>query len=277
MEVHAHSHSHGKKNWKQYFWEFLMLFLAVTLGFFVENQREHIVERQRATQYAKALLRDLEKDTVEIRDVMRENKIILACFDSARSIIHQRIKNYMAPGAFYYYSNVVASAPSVSWNDATIIQITQSGNLRYFTNAELVNKISYYYSQINYVKLLNANDRGVRDRSMEIRSRVLNNYEYARFSTYSTDDWLRLPDTLMKRMFPVQTNDANLLNEFANSFENRRRVLDLVMKRVYPASIKDRSEEHTSELQSHSDLVCRLLLEKKKKNSKIIYIMKKND
>src|SRR5438034_7009745 len=30
-----------------------------------------------------------------------------------------------------------------------------------------------------------------------------------------------------------------------------------------------RSEEHTSELQSHSDLVCRLLLEKKKKLSKI--------
>src|SRR5438034_5924704 len=31
------------------------------------------------------------------------------------------------------------------------------------------------------------------------------------------------------------------------------------------ATVKDRSEEHTSELQSHSDLVCRLLLEKKKK------------
>src|SRR5438034_8347353 len=30
-----------------------------------------------------------------------------------------------------------------------------------------------------------------------------------------------------------------------------------------------RSEEHTSELQSHSDLVCRLLLEKKKTNRKI--------
>src|SRR2546421_4081313 len=29
-----------------------------------------------------------------------------------------------------------------------------------------------------------------------------------------------------------------------------------------------RSEEHTSELQSRSDLVCRLLLEKKKKNKK---------
>src|SRR5476649_2971111 len=32
---------------------------------------------------------------------------------------------------------------------------------------------------------------------------------------------------------------------------------------VFPSS---RSEEHTSELQSHSDLVCRLLLEKKKKD-----------
>src|SRR5437773_9282304 len=30
----------------------------------------------------------------------------------------------------------------------------------------------------------------------------------------------------------------------------------------------DRSEEHTSELQSHHDLVCRLLLEKKKKKTK---------
>src|SRR5438034_2329639 len=32
---------------------------------------------------------------------------------------------------------------------------------------------------------------------------------------------------------------------------------------------RHRSEEHTSELQSHSDLVCRLLLEKKKKKIRI--------
>src|SRR5438034_2071054 len=35
--------------------------------------------------------------------------------------------------------------------------------------------------------------------------------------------------------------------------------------RLNEAANKRRSEEHTSELQSHSDLVCRLLLEKKKK------------
>src|SRR5688572_31928097 len=35
----------------------------------------------------------------------------------------------------------------------------------------------------------------------------------------------------------------------------------------------DRSEEHTSELQSQSNLVCRLLLEKKKKNTNPNYIL----
>src|SRR5260221_7302759 len=34
-----------------------------------------------------------------------------------------------------------------------------------------------------------------------------------------------------------------------------------------PLDLRRRSEEHTSELQSHSDLVCRLLLEKKKRKN----------
>src|SRR2546421_4989497 len=48
-------------------------------------------------------------------------------------------------------------------------------------------------------------------------------------------------------------------------------------RRLRPGAVgaappQGRSEEHTSELQSRSDLVCRLLLEKKKKeNKKIIY------
>src|SRR5947207_5803300 len=37
-------------------------------------------------------------------------------------------------------------------------------------------------------------------------------------------------------------------------------------------TVDERSEEHTSELQSHSDLVCRLLLEKKKKKKTITTI-----
>src|SRR5690242_21377364 len=42
--------------------------------------------------------------------------------------------------------------------------------------------------------------------------------------------------------------------------------------RVYAAMLSAgiRSEEHTSELQSHVNLVCRLLLEKKKRNARLI-------
>src|SRR5260370_24721464 len=43
--------------------------------------------------------------------------------------------------------------------------------------------------------------------------------------------------------------------QFGNPLGRRRRILDLSVSR---------SEEHTSELQSHLNLVCRLLLEKKK-------------
>src|SRR3989475_5197087 len=48
-----------------------------------------------------------------------------------------------------------------------------------------------------------------------------------------------------------------------------RELLDDELRR----HLAPRSEEHTSELQSQSNLVCRLLLEKKKKKKKQIYHM----
>src|SRR5947207_13192993 len=46
-------------------------------------------------------------------------------------------------------------------------------------------------------------------------------------------------------------------------------LIDAPYRSRAPRAVQDnRSEEHTSELQSHSDLVCRLLLEKKKKKAK---------
>src|SRR5439155_20190508 len=51
-----------------------------------------------------------------------------------------------------------------------------------------------------------------------------------------------------------------------------KKGLDRFSARQYPApkarELIERSEEHTSELQSRGHLVCRLLLEKKKKNRK---------
>lgn len=70
-----------------------MLFLAITLGFLVENQREHYVEHLRAKEYAKSLVEDLAADTTELLDVIKEDKIVVSCFDSINAIIQKGIKN----------------------------------------------------------------------------------------------------------------------------------------------------------------------------------------
>src|SRR5262245_14876683 len=101
MEVHHHT-SHqsvvdsrqsagdnhrGGKKWTHYFWEFFMLFLAVTLGFFVENQREHYVETRRAKEYARLLSDDLVADIAEFNRAERIlNKIIMAGDSLARML-----------------------------------------------------------------------------------------------------------------------------------------------------------------------------------------------
>ena len=64
MEVHAHSHT-ARKKWTHYFWEFLMLFLAVFCGFLAEYQLEHMIEKQKARQYISSFLQDLEIDNTQ--------------------------------------------------------------------------------------------------------------------------------------------------------------------------------------------------------------------
>lgn len=61
MEVYHHSHIARKKR-THYFWEFLMLFLAVFCGFLAEYQLEHKIEKDRERQYVKSLARDVNDD-----------------------------------------------------------------------------------------------------------------------------------------------------------------------------------------------------------------------
>src|SRR5260221_8405049 len=63
-------------------------------------------------------------------------------------------------------------------------------------------------------------------------------------------------------LFPYTTLFRSLLDL---AFLQRDRAVQRRTEAEADASLHLRSEEHTSELQSHSDLVCRLLLEKKKK------------
>src|SRR5438132_5318277 len=63
-------------------------------------------------------------------------------------------------------------------------------------------------------------------------------------------------------LFPYTT----LFRSSRSRWRTRRAAGPAPARRTSPRT--RRSEEHTSELQSHSDLVCRLLLEKKKKTNK---------
>src|SRR5215467_12311091 len=63
MEVHHHPDLHHKrKKFKEYFLEFLMIFLAVVMGFMAENLREHFTDNRRTKQFATSLVHDLQID-----------------------------------------------------------------------------------------------------------------------------------------------------------------------------------------------------------------------
>ena len=77
MEVHHHTHpGHHKKKWTDYFWEFLMLFLAVFCGFLAEYQLEHKIERDREKVYMQNMLDDLKADTAIYSDYMARNAVV---------------------------------------------------------------------------------------------------------------------------------------------------------------------------------------------------------
>ncbi len=143
MEVHAHTHAHGKKTWKSYFWEFLMLFLAVTLGFFVENQREHMVEHRREKQFIESYIEDLKMDTSSMRKItgFLENRQI--GLDSFLLMLksHQ-IKGF--ENTLYYFGRSIIRSISFQSNDRTMTQLLNSGSLRLIRNKEAAEKMMLY-------------------------------------------------------------------------------------------------------------------------------------
>ena len=233
MEVHAHSHT-ARKKWTHYFWEFLMLFLAVFCGFLAEYQLEHKIERDRVKEYALMLIQDLESDISAVNSSIKQCEDILVSFDSISAVVYKGDLGNNVTGSFYFHSQCGTISPQVIWNDATLIQLTQSGNLRYFRNHELVNKISSYFSRQEYIRNLNNGDRERRENTLAIRSRILNNHYYKYYSKVLPVDSLPFPDSLMKNLIPIQTTDSQLLNEYANSFENRRGYMNMILTNIYP-------------------------------------------
>ena len=146
MEVHSHSHTERKK-FTHYLWEFLMLFLAVTLGFFVENQREHLTEHQRAKTYAASLYEDLKKDTARLNYVSQNNNNIAGQLDTLCMLVKENNRQNITTGMLYFYANSVTKVEYFSSSNATIEQLKGSGNLR-IMGSKLAYKISEYDKMI---------------------------------------------------------------------------------------------------------------------------------
>src|SRR2546430_9857639 len=81
---------------------------------------------------------------------------------------------------------------------------------------------------------------------------------------FRSDGGTLLLDEIGELPLPLQAKLLRALqeSEIRRVGDRRTRRVDV---RLLAATAKDRSEEHTSELQSQSNLVCRLLLEKKNK------------
>jgi hypothetical protein len=146
MEVHHHSH-HPKK-WKEYITEFLMLFLAVSLGFLAENLRESYIEKERAHELALALYTDIKNDEEKMRSFIENRTGIL---NDINSLIQDVNQNGLKPNDQEQFRLFAQTAFYWSYFEpktANLDQIINSGSLRYFKKKGVVESISNYKSTI---------------------------------------------------------------------------------------------------------------------------------
>ena len=158
MEVHHHSH-HPKK-WKEYITEFVMLFLAVSLGFMAENIREHQIEKHREIAYLQNVHEDLKLDLINIDNVINSNTIRLQAMDTLFTIINNNtITN---EDVYYYIRNLVLRATFES-SHVGLDQIKSAGGLRMVKNPEIISGIQEYERALDALDKL----ENVRERTLE--------------------------------------------------------------------------------------------------------------
>ena len=152
MEVHHHPDlHHNRKKFKEYFLEFLMIFLAVTMGFIAENIRESIVENHSEKQYMTSLVRDLELDTLELSkgNLFRIQK--KQALDSILKILAEQNGTQVSWMA-YSLSRKFYGSRNFYQNSGTLDQLKNSGGLRLIRNRAIVDSIEAYDQQVRRMK-----------------------------------------------------------------------------------------------------------------------------
>jgi hypothetical protein len=154
MEVHHHTHSKRKK-WTHYFWEFLMLFLAVFCGFLAENFREHQVEHKREKQYMASMLEDLKADTATYSNYAKTNAEIYTFIDSLIPLIKSNERKIHV-NRIYFLARMITIKlllhfPTIRTYD----QMKNSGQLRIIRNIRIADSIGSYYNSLAVLAAFN--------------------------------------------------------------------------------------------------------------------------
>jgi len=151
MEVHHHPDIHRKsKKWKEYFLEFLMIFLAVTLGFIAENLREHFTERSKERQYIQGFIRNVKDDTANLRHVIEFDEKLVKGLDSTLKLSHLNMAIDSNRKSLYYFSmKYLYNSASFKSNDATLQQLKNTGDYRLIEKDHVADSLTKYDADIH--------------------------------------------------------------------------------------------------------------------------------
>src|SRR6185369_11519012 len=153
METHAHHlHKAPGKNFWHYFFEFLMLFLAVFCGFLAENFREHQVEKEKEKVYMQNLYEDLKDDTANFAEYDKTTYDFLCSVDTMMMLMKSPDRNENL-GKIYFLARM-ATARSTSFffpNERTFDQMKSSGYLRLISDRQIADSVSAYYNSLKRI------------------------------------------------------------------------------------------------------------------------------
>jgi hypothetical protein len=135
-------------SWKRYGMEFLMVFAAITLGFFADNQRENWGETARGVQYAQRLVEDLDLDSIRMEEVkvnyaLKEQQIntlipLMQAGLAEKPFLDSLFAYFTLPG-----SGSLVTGISFVENLATRDEL-KSGNMRLIRSDSIVRHLSVY-------------------------------------------------------------------------------------------------------------------------------------
>jgi hypothetical protein len=178
MEVHHHPDlHHKKKNFKEYFLEFLMIFLAVTMGFFAESLREYFGDREKENKYMYSLGEDLKKDTVSLHYSIRRLTRDINAGDSILDLFAKNKLQQQEDNLIIRLSIACALSVDIVFNDRTSSQLKSSGSMRLIKQKAVADSILQYWN--NQIKLDQVHERfeSVRMEQRKIGFKTFNWYK----------------------------------------------------------------------------------------------------